>query len=88
MLQKDRSIRVQDFRPISLMSSIYQVVTKVLSIRLNEVMIDAILDNQGAFVEGRQILDVALLETKVVEDVRRQGNLGLDFKLDFEEVQD
>ncbi|GJU27629.1 hypothetical protein Tco_1166250 [Tanacetum coccineum] len=48
---------VIDFGPISLIGSVYKVVTKVLANRLAPVIADLISDTQSAFVAGRQILD-------------------------------
>nr|GEX15562.1 zinc knuckle CX2CX4HX4C [Tanacetum cinerariifolium] len=48
---------VSDFRPISLIGCVYNVITKVLANRLMEVISDLVSDTQSAFVSGRQILD-------------------------------
>ncbi|GJY01854.1 RNA-directed DNA polymerase, eukaryota [Tanacetum coccineum] len=48
---------VSDYRPISLIGSLYKVVTKILSRRLSFVISDLISDVQTAFLPKRQILD-------------------------------
>nr|GEV98846.1 RNA-directed DNA polymerase, eukaryota [Tanacetum cinerariifolium] len=48
---------VNDFRPISLIGSVYKVVTKVLANRFALVILDLISDTQSAFVANRKILD-------------------------------
>nr|GEY37667.1 RNA-directed DNA polymerase, eukaryota [Tanacetum cinerariifolium] len=48
---------VSDYRPISLIGSLYKVVTKILAIRLSSVIVDLISDVQTAFLPHRQILD-------------------------------
>nr|GEZ84716.1 zinc finger, CCHC-type [Tanacetum cinerariifolium] len=48
---------VSDFRPISLIGSLYKVVTKILANRLSLVISDLISDVQTAFLPNRQILD-------------------------------
>lgn len=55
---------------INLVSSVYKIITKVLSLRLGEVLGETISKNQSAFMGGRQILDVGLLAIELVEDVK------------------
>lgn len=88
MPKKDRSIKVQDFGPISLETSVYKIITKVLSVRLGEVLGDMISINQSAFVKGRQILDASPTANEMVEDIRRRKQKGIVFKLDFEKAYD
>ncbi|GKE08187.1 hypothetical protein Tco_1411738 [Tanacetum coccineum] len=51
---------VNDYRPISLIGSLYKVVTKILAIHLSSVISDLISDVQTAFLPNRQILDQSL----------------------------
>lgn len=82
------STKVGDFRPISLVSSLYKIVSKVLAFRLREVLEGTISSAQGAFMKGRQILDAVLIANEVVEDVRKKKDEGLVFKIDFEKAYD
>nr|GEZ73361.1 alcohol dehydrogenase-like 1 [Tanacetum cinerariifolium] len=47
---------VKDFRPISLIGSMYKIITKILANRLSLVISDFVSDVQSAFVMNRQIL--------------------------------
>ena len=42
--------------------------------------------SQGAFVEGRQILDEVLITNEVVDEKKRSGEEGVVFKIDFEKA--
>ncbi|GJY21359.1 RNA-directed DNA polymerase, eukaryota [Tanacetum coccineum] len=48
---------VNDYRPISLIGSVYKVVTKIMANRLALVIADIVSETQSAFVAERQILD-------------------------------
>nr|GEX52183.1 RNA-directed DNA polymerase, eukaryota, nucleotide-binding alpha-beta plait domain protein [Tanacetum cinerariifolium] len=48
---------VKDFRPISLIGSLYKIIAKILANRLSSIISDLISDVQSAFVSNRQILD-------------------------------
>ena len=74
--------KIYDFRPISLVTSLYKIIVKVLSGRLRRVLNETISLSQGAFVEGRQILD------EVVHEKKRLGEEGVVFKIDFEKAYD
>ena len=51
--KKTSSSKIGDFRPISLVTSLYKIIAKVLSKRLREVLGDTISEAQGAFVYGK-----------------------------------
>lgn len=48
--KKDEADRIRDFRPISLIGSVYKILTKVLAGRLQKVLPNIISPPQGAFV--------------------------------------
>ncbi|KAL5543048.1 hypothetical protein UlMin_010758 [Ulmus minor] len=86
--KKYNSLRIKDLRPISLVTSLYKIISKVLALRLREVLGETISKEQGAFVKGRQILHVALVANEVVEEYRVSGKEGVVFKVDFEKAYD
>ncbi|XP_062109433.1 uncharacterized protein LOC133820653 [Humulus lupulus] len=52
------------------------------------VLSDTIAESQGAFVEGRQILDTVLIANEAVEEYRSKGRKGWVFKIDFTKSYD
>ena len=79
---------ISDYRPISLVTSLYKIIAKVLLGRLRKVLQDTIISTQGAFVEGRQILDVVLIANELVDEKRRSREEGLVPKINFEKAND
>ena len=51
----------RDFRPISLVGSVYKILAKVLANRLRVVLDQLIFETHNSFVGGRQILDLVLI---------------------------
>ena len=86
--KKSLTKKISDFRPMSLITSLYKIVAKVLSGRLRGVLHETIHSTQGTFVQGRQILDVVLIVNEIVDEKRRSGEEGVVFKIDFEKAYD
>ncbi|MCI26873.1 LINE-1 reverse transcriptase like, partial [Trifolium medium] len=77
-----------EFRPISLVGSMYKVLAKVLENRLKEVMGDVISASQSTFVKGRQILYRIMVANEVVNDANKHKKELIMFKVDFEKAYD
>lgn len=58
---------LKDFRPISLLGSIYKLLSKVLAKRLAGVMNSIISSSQSTFIKGRQLVDGVLVINEVVD---------------------
>ncbi|GAU23620.1 hypothetical protein TSUD_386090 [Trifolium subterraneum] len=84
----DSPQRLNDFRPISLVGSLYKILAKVLANRLRLVIGSMISESQTAFVKDRQILDGILIANEVVDEARRAKKELLLFKVDFEKAYD
>lgn len=79
---------LKDYRPISLVSNLYKIVTKGLANRIKVVMEEVIGKTQFAFNGGKQILDYALIANKVVDVMKKSKKGGLMLKIDFEKAFD
>lgn len=77
-----------EYRPISLIGSLYKILAKVLSNRIKTVMPRIISDTQPAFIGGRNILDGILIANEVVDGWKKDRKNGIILKLDFEKAYD
>ena len=79
---------LRDFRPISLMGGLYKLLAKVLANRLKKVVGKVVSSYQNAFVEGRQILDTALIANEAIDSMLKMNESGVLCKLDIEKAYD
>ncbi|GKV50356.1 hypothetical protein SLEP1_g57064 [Rubroshorea leprosula] len=86
--KKDNPIDLKDYRPISLIGSLYKILSKVLANRIKKVLPKVISGTQSAFLGGRQITDGILILNEVVEEIRRKKIGSFIFKADFEKAYD
>ncbi|RVX22469.1 LINE-1 retrotransposable element ORF2 protein [Vitis vinifera] len=62
--------------------------TSFIVLTSKRVLHETIHSTQGAFVQGRQILDAVLIANEIVDEKRRSGEEGVVFKIDFEKAYD
>ncbi|GJS86684.1 RNA-directed DNA polymerase, eukaryota [Tanacetum coccineum] len=79
---------VSDYRPISLIGSLYKVVTKILASRLSLVISDLISDVQTAFLPNRQILDGPFIINEILARCKLKKQQAMIFKVDFAKAYD
>ena len=79
---------LRDFRPISLVGGLYKLLAKVLANRLKKVVGKVVSSAQNAFVEGRQILDAALIANEAIDSLLKRNESGVLCKLDLEKAYD
>jgi len=84
----DNPQTLNDFRPISLVGSLYKILAKLLANRLRQFIVSVISDARSAFVKDRQILDGILIANEVVDEARKTMKELLMFKVDFEKTYD
>ncbi|GJV85461.1 hypothetical protein Tco_1525359 [Tanacetum coccineum] len=71
---------VKDFRPISLIGSLYKIIAKILANRLVVVLGDIVNEVQSAFVADRQILDGPFIFNELFQWC---GVVGFKFSFDL-----
>jgi len=86
--KKDGASGLSDYRPICLVTNLYKIIAKVLSLRLRKVMAKIISPAQSAFVKGRQIMDRILIANECVDWFRKKRKYGLVCKIDLEKAYD
>nr|GFC46631.1 RNA-directed DNA polymerase, eukaryota, reverse transcriptase zinc-binding domain protein [Tanacetum cinerariifolium] len=79
---------VKDFRPISLIGSVYKIVAKILANRLVLLLGGLVSDTQSAFLKERQILDGPFILNEVIQWCKKKKKQSMIFKVDFEKAYD
>ncbi|GJR46170.1 RNA-directed DNA polymerase, eukaryota, reverse transcriptase zinc-binding domain protein [Tanacetum coccineum] len=79
---------VKDFRPISLIGSLYKIIAKILANRLVDKLGSIVNEVQSAFIADRQILDGSFILDELIQWCKRKKNQLLVFKVDFEKAFD
>ena len=74
---------IKKFRPISLCNASYKIFSKVLSMRLKQIIPHLISPNQGGFISGKQISDNILLVQEAIHSSNKRGEPGMAIKLDL-----
>ncbi|WRX31361.1 Reverse transcriptase domain - like 10 [Theobroma cacao] len=81
-------VKMKDYRPISLVDSLYKIVAKILANRIKWVIGDVVGNNQFAFVKGRQLTDAVLIANELINLIRKERTGGMIMKVDFEKAYD
>ena len=84
----DNPQRLNDFRPISLVGSMYKIIAKLLANQLRLVISSVVSETQSTFVKNCQILDGILIVNEVVDEARKLKKELLLFKVEFEKAYD
>ena len=89
LLPKTEDIsKIQNFRPISLLNTLYKVVAKIYANRMKPLLHHWILPSQTGFVPNRCILDNIFLAFEAIEWTLESGQEISMLLLDFEKAYD
>jgi hypothetical protein len=87
----ENPVSMKDMRPISLCNVLYKMVSKLLANRLKGCLEKCVSEEQSAFIEGRSILDNALIAIEVIHALKRKPrgvNGELALKIDISKAYD
>jgi len=70
---KTHQKKFMEFKPISLIHGLYNIVQKLLSSKLHTIMTTIINPHQKTFISGRQILDRFIITNKVIHCIKKGG---------------
>ncbi|GJT00400.1 RNA-directed DNA polymerase, eukaryota, reverse transcriptase zinc-binding domain protein [Tanacetum coccineum] len=79
---------VKDFRPISLIGSLYKIIANLLANRLMLVMGKLVNEVQSAFIASRQILEGPFILNEIIHWCKAKKKQSMIFKVDFEKAFD
>ncbi|KAE8665942.1 hypothetical protein F3Y22_tig00112523pilonHSYRG00172 [Hibiscus syriacus] len=82
-IQSFDSSSAPDFRPISLVDSMYKIVSRLLAKRLVSCLSEVIGEHQFAFMAGKQIANSSLITNEVIDGLSKRKKATILIKADF-----
>jgi hypothetical protein len=82
------AVKIQQYRPISLLNVSFKIFTKVVTNRVTQVAQKVISPSQTTFLPGRNIMEGVIVLHETIHEMHRKKQDGLIFKVDFEKAYD
>ncbi|MCO5608782.1 hypothetical protein L7F22_062998 [Adiantum nelumboides] len=79
---------LRQWKPITLMSSVYKILARMITARLRSFLLDLIHSSQIGFVQDRSFLDNVVTFYEAVEWARQTDQPTAIMLLDFEKAYD
>ncbi|GKC09532.1 RNA-directed DNA polymerase, eukaryota [Tanacetum coccineum] len=88
ILKTHNANKVKDFRPITLIGSLYKIISKIMANRLVGVLEDIVNEVQSDFFANRQILDGPFILNELFHWCKKKKKQTMIFKVGFEKAYD
>lgn len=80
---------ITDYRSISYCSTLYKTISKILVSKMKPILLELILPNQTAFIQGRLLVENIILATKLVDGYQKnKGPAHITIKVDIAKAFD
>ncbi len=86
--KSDNHAKIGNWRPITLLGSLYKILAKILAKRLQDLLPNVIRPSQTSFVAGQSILDNTFLAQEAQEWAKESNQDLVLLLLDFEKAFD
>jgi len=83
ILKVNSPFSLKEFRPISLLGSLYKLLWKVLGARLSKVVNSIISTSQPAFLQGRHLVDSVMIVNEMLDLAKKSNRECLILKVGF-----